>query len=106
MPPGTTSVPATVAVDPVLAKLNTLQDQLDAMTTKLNATTAKLDALTTKTHNIWETTHYTKGYLQNGIPTIFDMIFDTCWVASEARSAARYAAYGNPDVQTTLHSCT
>ena len=39
------------------------------MTTKLNAATAKLDALTTKTHDIWQTTHFTKGYLQNGIPT-------------------------------------
>ena len=75
--------PMTVAIDPVLAKLNTLEDQLDAMTTKLNAATAKLDALTTKTHDIWQTTHFTKGYLQNGIPTIFDMIERTCWVASQ-----------------------
>ena len=79
--PAPRQLPLTVAVDPVLAKLNTLEDQLEAMTTKLNAATAKLDALTTKTHDVWQTTHFTKGYLQNGIPTIFDMIERTCWVA-------------------------
>jgi hypothetical protein len=73
---------------------------------QLDVATAKLDALTTKTHDVWQTTHFTKGYLQNGIPTIFDMIYDTCWIASEARSAARYAAYGNPAVQTTVHPCS
>ena len=104
-PPGTTPAPATVAVDPVLAKLNTLEDQLEAMTTKLNVATAKLDALTTKTHDVWQTTHFTKGYLQGGIPTIFDMIERTCWVASEGRSAARYAAYGNPEVSTHVMPC-
>jgi hypothetical protein len=104
-PPATTPVPLTVAIDPVLAKLNTLEDQLEVMTTKLNAATVKLDALTTKTHDVWQTTHFTKGYLQNGIPTIFDMIERTCWVASEGRSHAFSAAYGNPDVQVTPIPC-
>ena len=62
------------------------------MTAKLNAATTKLDALTTKTHNIWETTHYTKGYIQNGIRTIFDLIEGPAGSPSDGRSAARYAA--------------
>ena len=77
----------------MLTKLNALEDQLDAMTAKLNATTTKLDALTLKTKDVWETTHYTKGYVQNGIQNLMDMGYNTCWIATEARGAAEYAAW-------------
>ena len=91
----------------MLAKLNTLEDQLDAMTAKYapTASTAKLDALTTETHDVWRTTHFTKGWRPGRHPDDLRLICGHVWVAHEARSAARYAAYGNPDVQTILHPC-
>ena len=92
-PTQTTPADPTVAVDRVLVKLNALEDQLDAMTVKLDAATAKLDALTLKTKDVWETTHYTKGYLQGAVPTIFDLLELNCGMTGETRDLAAYAAY-------------
>ena len=94
-PPDTTPAPVTVAVDPVLAKLNALEHQLEAMTAKLDAATIKLNALSTKTLDIWAKTHYTQGLLEIGFPKVFEMVDRTCNVADNARDYAADAAYGN-----------
>jgi hypothetical protein len=89
----------------VLAKLNTLKDQLDAMTVKLDATTAKLDALTLKTKDLWETTHYTKGYLQGSIPELLATTHQTCWIAWDARQLTSDILYSNTKPIQTMFPC-
>ena len=88
-----------IQVDKVLTKLNALEDKLDASTIKLKAltvkldeTTAKLDALTLKTKNIYDTVHYTKGYVQGGFTGVQEQLRRTCGVADEGRDLAAYAA--------------
>lgn len=107
-----TPVSLTVAVDKVMVKLNALEDQLDAMTLKLDATTAtldattaKLDALTLKTKVVYDTVLYSKGYLQGGLPTIMQMIDQTCNVADDARLTAEYAAWGHPSQVINPFQC-
>ena len=110
---GTTTPQQPVLVatpDPVLTKLNQIQADLDSAMTKLTAVTAKLDALTVK-HNtlkakiddIYDITHYTKGYVQGGIPGLQEHLRRTCGVASEARD---YAAWnGSPHAYPRIYTC-
>ena len=106
-PPVVTTAPSSsdiqgasiIQVDKVLAKLNTLEDKLDAstakvnaLTVKLDATTAKLDAPTLRPRPSTTRCFYTKGYVQGGFTNLQEQLRRTCGVADEARALAAYAA--------------